>query len=953
MDTAFEADVAAASAAASASGLAVFAAGRAQTIGQVGPCLTVGMGEAATVASLNAWGAARDSELIQLRLVVAAHAGELAQLRGDLGTTQTVVASAFEQAKAQLQAIVDSFRVEAAKLRYDGEVSAAQALSNLEQVVGEARARFDAQDALVAQGLGELAQRLQRVDAWAQAEPARVAALVQAAPAQQRWRRSPGGTTLQQEPPPVPSTPPRASDGAWAAYQASPPDPWAAAAAAARTGPPVPGTWAAAAAAADASQTQPGGPRHHEMNTPGYTGGGGYAGGGGKGGAPYPREMRIDARGWASENKKLDITTSFDAFQIWKDRAMMFLSRERPDVRKLLVWAETQTMETLAAGLVAQAAHCGVPDLAGVEYAIHDGIKMTILDSLLGRARNCVERGCELWRSLCAEWSGAAPQLQHAKACRYQAPARCKTVQELWSRLPAWERLGEEVVLSGFVVPPWLACSALEQLLPTQLRDALVARASCGDELKTFAQRLAWVKTQMEYARGQAQATAYAPGSKDASGDVNMYSVEGPADDAPDAIEGMTWALAEATHAGEWELAETLTASIFALKGSKGGFRKGLGKGKPAAKGAGAAVPFKGACRHCNIWGHRMQDCKRLTRELAEKGGGKGKGKAGKGSAGGKGGPKGGKGPLADPLLEVGAGADDNWAGDLLDGAIDAAAAELDEWALGGAIYSVTAAPCTAAASASSRLVPAGLTQTHKQHKTFAVQPAPYKTFIAAASSSSLAPYKTFSSTAAAASASSRLAPYKTFLERPYKTFAGGVVAALAAGAQTKTQNSFAALSLLTDDAEELLAAVSGDARGGRVVEAVVDSGAVHSVTPPGLFPGPTVPSPWSRAGRGYRAANGTGIKNLGQVAVKFCTAEGDRCSIPFQVAEVDQPLLSVAHLTSAGNRVELGHASGRVVNLTTGRAIALERRGGVYIMRMFVANGVAPAPAPFRRQGA
>jgi hypothetical protein len=167
------------------------------------------------------------------------------------------------------------------------------------------------------------------------------------------------------------------------------------------------------------------------------------------------------------------------------------------------------------------------------------------------------------------------------------------------------------------------------------------------------------------------------------------------------------------------------------------------------------------------------------------------------------------------------------------------------------------------------------------------------------------------------------------------------------------TQNSFAALSLLTDASEELLAAVSGDAGAGQVIEAVVDSGAVHSVAPPGWFPGPTVPSAWSRAGRGYRAANGTPIKNLGQVTVKFATAAGDRCSIPFQVAGVEQPLLSVAHLTSAGNRVELGHDSGRVVNLTTGRAIALERRGGVYIMRMFVSDGVAPAPAPFCRQGA
>ena len=139
---------------------------------------------------------------------------------------------------------------------------------------------------------------------------------------------------------------------------------------------------------------------------------------------------------------------------------------------------------------------------------------MTIMDTLLGRARNCVERGCELWRALCAEWSGAAPQLPHAKARRYQDPPTCKNVQELWSKWPAWERLGEEVGLSGLDVPPRLAMSALEQLLPAPLRDALVARASCGNELTTFTARLAWVKVQMEHARGLAQATAYAPGGR-------------------------------------------------------------------------------------------------------------------------------------------------------------------------------------------------------------------------------------------------------------------------------------------------------------------------------------------------------------------------------------------------------------------------------------------------------
>ena len=84
-----------------------------------------------------------------------------------------------------------------------------------------------------------------------------------------------------------------------------------------------------------------------------------------------------------------------------------------------------------------------------------------------------------------------------------------------------------------------------------------------------------------------------------------------------------------------------------------------------------------------------------------------------------------------------------------------------------------------------------------------------------------------------------------------------------------------------------------------------------------------------------------------------FGTSEGHRCHIPFQVAEVEQPLLSVAHLAAAGNRVELGEKDGRIVNLTTGRTIALEKRGGVYILRMFIADDGTEPPLSFRRQGA
>ena len=71
------------------------------------------------------------------------------------------------------------------------------------------------------------------------------------------------------------------------------------------------------------------------------------------------------------------------------------------------------------------------------------------------------------------------------------------------------------------------------------------------------------------------------------------------------------WALTQEKdrheYAGDWAQAETLQAAIYALKGSKGGFRKGFGKGSPkgaASPGKGGAAPaahnaeFNGVCHH-------------------------------------------------------------------------------------------------------------------------------------------------------------------------------------------------------------------------------------------------------------------------------------------------------------------------------------------------------------------
>ncbi len=602
------------------------------------PARTLDLVHDPLLAALHAWGSARDCELLGFEI--------------DLSATQVGVSSAFDQAKETLLAIVTNFRADAETMRQQGYYEAAQSVARLGQVIGEARAKFDAQDGLIAGGLRELAQRLQAVDAWARAEPARVAALVEAAPTQQRWRRSPGGTTL----PPVPSTPQQAQqrDGSWDAYAAglaaqgpAPPDAWA------------PRPQAAAPPGVGCGVSPQGwrqGPPHYDIaSPPGFGGkGGGYGGGKGDG---YTRDLRINARDWG-DHRKLDSTTTYDGFHIWKDRALAHLSKERPDVRELLMWSETQSKDQLEATLGESAARLGVVDLRAVEYAVHDGIKAIVLDSLLGRARSCLGRGCELWRALSAEWHGSAPQLRDAKARSYLEPRRAKDISDLWTRLSEWERLGEEVALSNVILPEWMRNVALEKLLPTALLNTMISRSDLGE----FSARVVWVKTQMEHARGLAQAAAYSPGGKDANGDVRMNSVEAAAAAPAEHAEVLAWALAGAVQQGDWAQQEALQTAILALKGSKGGWRKGgLGKGAQGKPGPGAAAPkpkFEGNCNHCGIWGHRKQDCRRLNDELGK--GGKGGAKGDKGAGkGGKGGPKGGKGPPSDPLLECAAGDDD------------------------------------------------------------------------------------------------------------------------------------------------------------------------------------------------------------------------------------------------------------------------------------------------------
>jgi len=133
---------------------------------------------------------------------------------------------------------------------------------------------------------------------------------------------------------------------------------------------------------------------------------------------------------------------------------------------------------------------------------------------------------------------------------------------------------------------------------------------------------------------------------------------------------------------------------------------------------------------------------------------------------------------------------------------------------------------------------------------------------------------------------------------------------------------------------------VVGKASGVQTVRAVVDSGASESVTPPGVFTAPVLPSRMSMAGETYTAANGSAIANLGRTTVPYRTAEGSKMTMHFQVGEgLTQPLVSVAGLVDSGNWVAFDRTGGWIHQVSTGRRVRIPRIGNTFYLDMKVAG--------------
>jgi hypothetical protein len=137
-------------------------------------------------------------------------------------------------------------------------------------------------------------------------------------------------------------------------------------------------------------------------------------------------------------------------------------------------------------------------------------------------------------------------------------------------------------------------------------------------------------------------------------------------------------------------------------------------------------------------------------------------------------------------------------------------------------------------------------------------------------------------------------------------------------------------------------------------MQVALDSGAGDHVVGPDDIPNFAIePSAGSKAGRGFIAANGSKIANLGQSRVRV-KDDGTKKSFKsvVQVADVSRPLYSVSKICDSSPGVEVTfNAAEAFVKDKQGRTVAkFRRQGGLYLADLeFTDQGTQPG---FTRQG-
>ena len=105
--------------------------------------------------------------------------------------------------------------------------------------------------------------------------------------------------------------------------------------------------------------------------------------------------------------------------------------------------------------------------------------------------------------------------------------------------------------------------------------------------------------------------------------------------------------------------------------------------------------------------------------------------------------------------------------------------------------------------------------------------------------------------------------------------------------------------------------------------------------------------------GRKFVTATGEIIENEGFKNVKIQTEEGLKCTITFQCAKVDTPVLSTKMLCQADHEVTYTKDGGWILDLRTNKKTKVVLRGGVYYIKLHIMKPSSEEQAAdFHRQG-
>ena len=140
---------------------------------------------------------------------------------------------------------------------------------------------------------------------------------------------------------------------------------------------------------------------------------------------------------------------------------------------------------------------------------------------------------------------------------------------------------------------------------------------------------------------------------------------------------------------------------------------------------------------------------------------------------------------------------------------------------------------------------------------------------------------------------------------------------------------------------------------GWEFISILIDSGSTETVAPKDSLHGyELVSTDWSEAGKGYSAANGSDITNLGEKVVTGQATNGMWCTMRFQICEVTKPLGSVSRICQAGSRVVFGppEEGSYIEHIKTGKRTTLRQCKGLYYLDVWVAP--ANVTSTFTRQG-